>query len=496
MKRPKFLALSISVLLIAASLNAAAQISDPARETLQDPSLQGETVSGISSAAVTASHEETSIAAEFKVLGDAYDTRYWDLAIGLKAPIDKDEDSGNLADLSGLSTGTVASIKFQHVWLGSKLNEARIGETCAEYDAEQSIKNDGPPSARLANCAALATLPRQVPNGPVDWIAVQNRLDSEETGAPGAPVKSGPPPGLGANRDWQRDAVDLALTATCREVIQTGVGQPLIELSKSQPPDKPACRYRSLVVSLETLKAIGTAWYEKAEKAIVAGLLARCQSENKDLLTGQLTDPSGFIVEAPEGGSCTTAVLSGKGPLWRQKAFDKIGYHPWILAAQVSAGDKSFKFLDATTLERGRTDGTAYSLTASLGRLHLGSQDFYYGIGYSDEHSFQAGDRTQICQPIGTTGALQCSNETLGAPSRTHEKITFAEMRSLIYGKFGVHPRISYDYEESVVGYQLQLYFIPNADKALTGGLDLGYRNDTHDFTVGLFVGVPFSVFQ
>jgi hypothetical protein len=467
---------------------AIGQQLDAARVALQDPALQAETVSGISSAALTAIQGETSVAVEFTVLGDAYEKTYWDLAVGFKAPIDKGQESRTFADLSGLSTGTVASFKFQHVWLGRDLDESKLGDVCMQFDAERQAKQKLQPlGMTIARCPLLATLPRTRADGPVRWETLQARLSAD------AQATSD----LATHLEWQRDAVDAALTGVCREAIEMGVGQSLLDEAAQRPEAPALCRYGSLTRSIGLLQAIGSTWTDKAEKAIAEGLGKRCREENKAVLAKQFSDPTGFVVEPLEGGLCTTERLANEGGrLWRAKTFRAIGYSPWVMTTDLSLGERSFSFLDATTLTAGKKSGSSYAISASVGKLILGEHDIYWGLGYSDERSFKAGDKMQLCQPIGTDGALRCSEAVLGEPKREHKKIVFTELRTLLSERFGLRPRINYESEDSVLGYQLQVYFIPNGDKALTGGLDFGYRDDDNDFTVGLFVGVPFSVFQ
>jgi hypothetical protein len=52
----------------------------------------------------------------------------------------------------------------------------------------------------------------------------------------------------------------------------------------------------------------------------------------------------------------------------------------------------------------------------------------------------------------------------------------------------------TYDFEKNTTGIELPIYFVANDKGALAGGIRFGWRDDTDDVTVGLFVGKAFSV--
>ncbi|MGH8239324.1 MAG: hypothetical protein ACREXP_20215, partial [Steroidobacteraceae bacterium] len=64
---------------------------------------------------------------------------------------------------------------------------------------------------------------------------------------------------------------------------------------------------------------------------------------------------------------------------------------------------------------------------------------------------------------------------------------------------FGVAPIVIRDFDEKVTGVELPLFLVhdePSEGQAgpLTGGVKLGWRSDTDDITVGLFIGASLAL--
>jgi hypothetical protein len=138
---------------------------------------------------------------------------------------------------------------------------------------------------------------------------------------------------------------------------------------------------------------------------------------------------------------------------------------------------------------------TGYGLSLSLTRVghrHL------FTLGYSHEESYKAGSKTQICNPIGTTGSLSCSETTLGAPTKKPAELIFLEDRFIVRaGKLALAARVEYDFEESQWAARLPIYFIANKSHQLTAGVALGYTEaDDEGFGAAIFVSKAFSFFD
>jgi len=95
--------------------------------------------------------------------------------------------------------------------------------------------------------------------------------------------------------------------------------------------------------------------------------------------------------------------------------------------------------------------------------------------GFSYERPFKNGKGQQVCNPIGMSTSTTCSTASVGAPTRIYSRIFSLEGRLLLVGSFAMGPRVEYDEATSNYGIKLPLYFVPNAKKLLTGGLEFGW---------------------
>lgn len=107
------------------------------------------------------------------------------------------------------------------------------------------------------------------------------------------------------------------------------------------------------------------------------------------------------------------------------------------------------------------------------GAVYLNKMSFLAGFSY--ERPFKGSPAQQVCSPIGSTTSTSCISATVGAPMRTTARVFSAEARILVTGSFALAPRVEYDTASSNYGIKLPVFFVPNAKKVLTGGLQIGW---------------------
>lgn len=165
-----------------------------------------------------------------------------------------------------------------------------------------------------------------------------------------------------------------------------------------------------------------------------------------------------------------------------------------LVSFGVTANRQSFSYVlpsaPADNLDVSRTGNGV-----TLGYTNV-RRSWLWSIGYSQETSYEAGDETQICTPIGTTGSLRCDTRTLGAPAKKNSGLAFAEGRWMFAGgKYALSPRIEYDTKESEWAARVPLYLATNSKGDLTAGIAFGYTTKKDDFGIAVFVGKSFSFF-
>jgi len=173
----------------------------------------------------------------------------------------------------------------------------------------------------------------------------------------------------------------------------------------------------------------------------------------------------------------------------------------WFMGGNAKVARTNYEFVDQVAFKADDISRTGYKAELFGGWIFPdGRQSLTGSFAYS--RSYKAGDAIQLCQPTGSGSQTQCLSGALGKPAGTDKYIFSGEYRKLISlgglpGKpsMGFAPRVSYEVNSKGVLMELPVYFVPNKDKALNGGVRFAYDTKEDDFAFGLFVGVPFSVF-
>ena len=155
---------------------------------------------------------------------------------------------------------------------------------------------------------------------------------------------------------------------------------------------------------------------------------------------------------------------------------------------------ESFRYLTAALEERSE-HRTSWSATASGGALF--ASGLMVMAAYTRQVAYEPGGSRQICEPLGTDGALACAEHVIGPPvgaGRTH--LASVEARRFFGDNLALSPRVTYDVRRAVTGIQLPIYFLKAADGGLTGGVTLGWRSDSNAFVVSATVGAVLGLIE
>lgn len=204
---------------------------------------------------------------------------------------------------------------------------------------------------------------------------------------------------------------------------------------------------------------------------------------------------STLSIEEQASFVCTFLTLPERGG-YRDRFDAAVDYGtPILLGGRFRTGRQNFQYLEPGTLTEQEDAKTNRSVRGYAGGLF----DFgYLGVNHRYEVSHKAGNETEVCTPLGTGGALSCSDVVLGAPTERRANITQIELRHFVGENIGLNPRFNYKYaqgaEESVASVEFLVYFLQDRSNGLNGGLNLGWRSDTDAFTITLFVGSAFGL--
>lgn len=169
-----------------------------------------------------------------------------------------------------------------------------------------------------------------------------------------------------------------------------------------------------------------------------------------------------------------------------------------FMGLDASLGRDDHSFLDRTNFKLMSEPRTTWEVGA------------YYGIIASDlswslraravyGQSYKDNDEAEICRTVSIPAGNECIKGADGAPVRQRTGLTSLEARKLVTVREGTQialaPQVTYRFEDKNVGVEVPIYLVPGADGKLTGGIKAVYNSKGDEFGLGLFVGVPFSVF-
>jgi hypothetical protein len=113
--------------------------------------------------------------------------------------------------------------------------------------------------------------------------------------------------------------------------------------------------------------------------------------------------------------------------------------------------------------------------------------------------SYKSPEEAQICRAVAGSTDPECLSAPDGKPKSSKSGLGSFEARKLFRldadNVIGVAPQITYSIEEKNLGLEVPIYLSRDKDNKLNGGLKFSYASKGDDFAIGLFVGVPFSIF-
>jgi hypothetical protein len=155
-------------------------------------------------------------------------------------------------------------------------------------------------------------------------------------------------------------------------------------------------------------------------------------------------------------------------------------------------GRAKASYLEENTLKAGSFDKLAQSLGTDLGILLTSFGPFKTALlagGYHYEVDFKKSSATQICTPYGTTAALRCRSAVIGRPKKNEGALLSAEMRAYFNPRWAINPQFVRSQSERTWTLEMPIYFVPDGNGALIGGISPKYASDSKDWELRIFVG-------
>jgi hypothetical protein len=168
---------------------------------------------------------------------------------------------------------------------------------------------------------------------------------------------------------------------------------------------------------------------------------------------------------------------------------------PTVVNASVSAGRKTFKYVDKASLASESEGHNAIEASAGFG--HYARATGYLAATYRFQRQFEAGDSEQLCSLNAAATLLECRSAVVGPPSRTTRQVGSAEWRWFFPGgRLAVNPSVARDFRGDVSSVDFPVYFLSLAAGGLAGGARASWRSDEKSVAVSVFVGAALRLTQ
>lgn len=185
-------------------------------------------------------------------------------------------------------------------------------------------------------------------------------------------------------------------------------------------------------------------------------------------------------------------------------AFDSANI--WLVTAALEVGHQEIAWRDPLSLVEQETQRTPYAFSVSGGvsfGREEGRQPFYLGGGIELSREYPAGASRTLCGPPPAAGPQECFTGRFGRPEARDSQVIHlvGRVQELAGAPFAVELKPAYDVNNDIAELAATLYFVPDSNGGLRGGLRARWRTEDDDpltederFTFGVFVGAPFSL--
>ena len=174
----------------------------------------------------------------------------------------------------------------------------------------------------------------------------------------------------------------------------------------------------------------------------------------------------------------------------------------WTLGGEVAAQD--FKWISSLPPELNDTnsfqlDKATKHNTAAVAALSMYLHGFIPTLAVRATRSFKPKDATEICAPFPGSASLRCTSAALAPPEQEDATVAELSLKRFETPALAWRAQLLYDFEHSTLNPHLFVYFLPQKDKGLRGGVDVSYlrNHPTQDdgLRARLFFGAALPAF-
>ena len=162
-------------------------------------------------------------------------------------------------------------------------------------------------------------------------------------------------------------------------------------------------------------------------------------------------------------------------------------------------GSEEFAYLDDEHYAPQDVTKNPSSLKFFIAVRPGGTQSVLTTVGGEFQNTYRSAGITTVC-PISSSGNgdfVECKRGALGSPIEDGAAVLFWETRMRLSSSVaGASLRLAYDFKQERLGVDLPVFLFRDRENKLRGGIRLGWRSDTGEMSVGIFVGRAFALFS
>jgi hypothetical protein len=146
-----------------------------------------------------------------------------------------------------------------------------------------------------------------------------------------------------------------------------------------------------------------------------------------------------------------------------------------------------FAYRDTATFTTRSVGHTLYAIEGGAG-YRWGTVALEGAVRW--EQSYRARGSQNVCTPasFGPPGTETCANMVLGAPFSSNRTVASVSGAWSIGGNGAARITISHDLRHGITGVDLPVWVLTNPAGGLAGGVRFGYRTDSRQMSMALFV--------
>jgi hypothetical protein len=167
----------------------------------------------------------------------------------------------------------------------------------------------------------------------------------------------------------------------------------------------------------------------------------------------------------------------------------------WGIGLTGKVGQSDSTYYDPTLLSKSTRQSHPWSLGV-VGSYMFPSNQSMVSVGVDRRRVFKDQPTSTRCPADSPFTPVQCVTGSFGPPSETSSSVLTLEGRTILSEDLALSLSVARDTTRKITAVELPVYLTKNSSGGLTGGVKLNWNNDDRKAILGVFVGIPFTVWK